>query len=561
MCESTRHGENGLFKSFRQMPRLWLYDSHINRILTVSSRGIQWGAMVSSLSLALALMLFAAHCNVALAEEGESMRDNLEAVPLAGNVIFHSAKASTKIIAKFRHKYGKHKSRLPAPVYAKGTRNKGRVRAGAMALSAPPVLLNNSLDMAAFPSTLARSWVEGSDCIDASWGTYARVAQTDPGGVVNYVMQLEGGTDSAYGCQIINLSQDTPRPVSLGAWVKGENITPLEGTARSGAFIAGYFVFDNGSSVECYNILPNTGTFPWRWVGLNSFSDCQIDRPIAYVALIARLFKSNGTAYFDNLKIEDKELASKPPTGQVSLVFDDGYVSDHAISYPILDSFGIPATSAAISGRVGSNPNVLSYDQIHALVKAGWDVQSHSVTHPRFTSISEAEADVELRDSQTALRKGLAAVAAGRENESFDPTSQVEHFVWPNSALNATMVGLAQTHYQSGRTVYGGLNGYGLYPWVIYSWSVDSTTPLSDIQAWLEDACANRRWLILSAHRIGDPIDGQDNLYVNSADYLTSIAKLIAGQEEHCPTPFEAVNYSTGFRNFATSPSDKPAVP
>ncbi|MGZ8242908.1 polysaccharide deacetylase family protein [Methylomagnum sp.] len=496
------------------------------------------------------------------AAPAETMPELMLKKPAGKKLIRHDRKRGASVSLKLRRNAAKFFSRLivtPTKVRA-SARKQLRTRAFAGISAIPPELLNASFSAAATPPILAHYWVGGDDCIDASWGTYTRVSQTDGNGNTNFVMQLAGGSDSAYGCQIHTLNQDAARPLFIGGWVKGQDIAARNGATDYGAYIGAYFVLQDGDVVECYNALPNTGTFPWRWVGFNTYSDCGITQPIVLVAVTPRLVNSNGAAFVDNMQIVDKELVSGTPAGQVTVVFDDGFDSDYSTAYPILNAHNIPATSAVISDNVGAYPGVMTYEQAYTLLKAGWDIQSHSVTHQNFTQLSAPAANTELANSQIAIRNGLATAAASH-GETLNAVTQANHFFWPYSALDAKTVGWAQDYYQSGRTVYGGLNGYGAYPWVPYSWSMDSLTQLVDIQTWLNDACLNKRWLVLTAHRIGDPIPGEDNLYVNSAAYLSNVAQMISNEIASCPTPFHAVNYSTGMSNFAVRSTEKPTVP
>ncbi|MGZ8248101.1 polysaccharide deacetylase family protein [Methylomagnum sp.] len=505
----------------------------------------------------LGLFIGTMSANTAYAFPGEDRPEEIRPKPVGNEVIKYGSGEASKTVLKLRamaEKSFKSMARLRA---------QARVKAAAGIAASPPVLLNANFDQLASPSTLARNWVEGGDCMDASWGGYKLVTQTDANQNSNRVMRLigSGSSPSSSGCQILPLNQDAARPIFIGGWMKGQSIVKKPRATKYGVYIGAYFVLQDGSAVECYNVLRNMGTFPWRWVGLNSYADCGITQPISLVAVIPKVTGVHGTVFVDNMQLVDKELVSGSPAGQVSLVFDDGYKSDITTVLPILAAHNIPATSALISSSVGVYSGTLTYDEAYSLIKAGWDAQSHSITHPDITQLSDIDAKKELADSQATLRAGLSAAALSQGDNSFDSTSQAAHFIWPMSALNGNTVGWAQQNYQSGRTVFGGLNGYGLYPWMIYSWSMDSATSLADIQTWLNDACVNKRWLVLSSHRVGAPIAGQDNYYSVSPSFLENVAQLIENEISHCPTPFHAVNYSAGFNSFAVSPSDKPLIP
>ena len=78
--------------------------------------------------------------------------------------------------------------------------------------------------------------------------------------------------------------------------------------------------------------------------------------------------------------------ASKPiPSRSVVITVDDGFRSAYDIAYPILKSYGFPATFFVYSDFVGGG-RALSWAQINELRASGLiDIQSHSKTH---TSLS-----------------------------------------------------------------------------------------------------------------------------------------------------------------------------
>lgn len=112
----------------------------------------------------------------------------------------------------------------------------------------------------------------------------------------------------------------------------------------------------------------------------------------------------------------------------VAVTFDDAYRSVLRLAAPVLERLGAPATVFAPTAFVGSAepmswPGIdewlatehrdelvpLDWDELRALAARGWEVGSHTVRHPRLTSLDAATLDRELRDSRAACERELAA--------------------------------------------------------------------------------------------------------------------------------------------------------
>lgn len=86
--------------------------------------------------------------------------------------------------------------------------------------------------------------------------------------------------------------------------------------------------------------------------------------------------------------------------------FDDGYVEDYTIIYPLLNKYNVTGTLAIITSRVGK-PGFLNINQLKIMMREGWKVASHSVTHRDFKRLTFEEADWELQTSKEWIEKNL----------------------------------------------------------------------------------------------------------------------------------------------------------
>jgi heparosan-N-sulfate-glucuronate 5-epimerase len=110
----------------------------------------------------------------------------------------------------------------------------------------------------------------------------------------------------------------------------------------------------------------------------------------------------------------------------LAITFDDGFrsVLDHA--FPVLSEFGFPATVFVPTSLVGlsapmSWPGIdkweggphadelrpMNWDELRALRDAGWEVASHTNSHPRLPQIADADLHAELAESREVCSREL----------------------------------------------------------------------------------------------------------------------------------------------------------
>jgi peptidoglycan/xylan/chitin deacetylase (PgdA/CDA1 family) len=121
------------------------------------------------------------------------------------------------------------------------------------------------------------------------------------------------------------------------------------------------------------------------------------------------------------------DALDRRPTGRTLVVsFDDAYRSVIERALPVLSRHGAPATVFAPTSYVGGGERMswsalsrwagtpfeaelrcMSWDDLRALAAAGWEVGSHSATHPDLTALGDAELDAELSGSRAACEEAL----------------------------------------------------------------------------------------------------------------------------------------------------------
>jgi peptidoglycan/xylan/chitin deacetylase (PgdA/CDA1 family) len=119
-------------------------------------------------------------------------------------------------------------------------------------------------------------------------------------------------------------------------------------------------------------------------------------------------------------------VLESPATKTVALTFDDAYRSVFELARPILARHGFPGTvfaPTAFPGRAGpmSWPGIdhwlggrhefelmpMSWDQLRHLADAGWEIGSHTRTHPRLTQLGDQALAEELIGSRRDCERRL----------------------------------------------------------------------------------------------------------------------------------------------------------
>jgi len=91
------------------------------------------------------------------------------------------------------------------------------------------------------------------------------------------------------------------------------------------------------------------------------------------------------------------------PKKPLVISFDDGYLSHSVTAKPILEAAGWPGVLNLEGKNIGKGG--LTTNQVDGLIAAGWEIDSHTLTHPDLTTLDDASMRTELVDSRKLLQE------------------------------------------------------------------------------------------------------------------------------------------------------------
>jgi peptidoglycan/xylan/chitin deacetylase (PgdA/CDA1 family) len=187
--------------------------------------------------------------------------------------------------------------------------------------------------------------------------------------------------------------------------------------------------------------------------------------------------------------------------GLVSVTFDDGWQNQFTNGLPVMQKYGLHATYYIISGSINDTPDYMTVAEIQSLKNAGMEIGSHTVTHPDLTTLSSTQLTNELKNSQTTLVSDFGG--------------PITDFAYPYGAYTSATQAAAAQYYQTQRSVESGYNTADLTNLQdLKVQNVFNTTTPAQVQAWINQAAADRSWLILVYHVIAvSPADPTDTQY------------------------------------------------
>jgi peptidoglycan/xylan/chitin deacetylase (PgdA/CDA1 family) len=214
--------------------------------------------------------------------------------------------------------------------------------------------------------------------------------------------------------------------------------------------------------------------------------------------------------------------------GFVSLTFDDGYVSAYNNGIPILDAAGIKCTFYTITTLVNDTyDGYVTQAQLKTLYTNGHEIGNHTRTHPDLTLVTPTQ---------------LTSETSGAESDFSTlfnlPAPQT--FAYPYDQYNDTVVAAVQASGVRGArdSDYGGANNATSNPFLLDSQPSEydlSTDNVTTVTGWIQQAVANKMWVIILWHRVdetGNPISVPSTVIQGVVDYIKANGVSVATDSE-----------------------------
>jgi peptidoglycan/xylan/chitin deacetylase (PgdA/CDA1 family) len=179
----------------------------------------------------------------------------------------------------------------------------------------------------------------------------------------------------------------------------------------------------------------------------------------------------------------------KTKSGYVSLWFDDAWLSQYLVAFPLLQKYNFPGVIAVPSSAIEQSGYV-NWAQLQTMQKSGWEITNHSVSHNCSMNTWTAEqVNREYQASKLALWKHQLAS---------------DILVTPCGVDSQIMRTEAAKVFIAYRTVNPGQNDLtNLDPFNLRVRNIDNKTTLDEIKGWIDQANQPHQWVILVFHLLG----------------------------------------------------------
>lgn len=205
----------------------------------------------------------------------------------------------------------------------------------------------------------------------------------------------------------------------------------------------------------------------------------------------------------------------------VSFTYDDGFASWYDIGFPVFQEYGFPAVvyiNATNSWVIA--PGTL--DKLHEMQAAGWEISNHTYSH----NCSYGETEVSNMKSWLDVN--------GFPNSGFGAPCNT----WDHGRSN--IVKKYHSYDAGSYTLVGGLS-QPFDRYFLQRHALTNSETIESIRGYLDDAVANNKWIIFSAHDLGGTY-GDGSTWLQSEQLLRMTLDEIVARAIPVKTVREVIN-------------------
>lgn len=201
--------------------------------------------------------------------------------------------------------------------------------------------------------------------------------------------------------------------------------------------------------------------------------------------------------------------------------------------------------SLVISNASFGAKNYMPIQDIMSLKANGHEVGAHTQTHPDLTTLSTADAQIQILGSRNELLAG-----------GLPPVLAFNHPYGNNNPSTVEII--KNAGFTSARTVMSGFNGKDTSPFDLTAQSVNANTTLDQVKEWIDNAVINKTWLVLVFH---DIIPNTDNdPYASTPAMLQDIVDYLQTNNVPVHTVSQGIGLMNGITPTPTPPVTSPAA-
>lgn len=272
---------------------------------------------------------------------------------------------------------------------------------------------------------------------------------------------------------------------------------------------------------------------------------------------------------------------------KVSFTFDDGLQSSFSLAAPTLQARGFTGTNYVTTDCIGMTtaPNdcradnslpYMSWDQVIQLrSQYGWEIGSHTVSHPLLASTDEEDQPsaltidqvrAELTNSKNAIttNSGVAPTAFASPYGDYNPSGNP--VLAEIAKLYTSHRGFADTGYNvsygdgTASTTNFVINDYQ-NDYLLRTQQVQSGVSVATVKGYVDQAIADNAWLILTFHDItsGVASSDPDDYQYSNAD-LAQIADYVKQKQVEVINVSDGLVGSPAANNMFSNPSFNDAL-